>query len=99
MSAAVRSLFQEAAMKSSAPMLDERSSPSNDNVIERDVTDAVLSVEEAAAFLHVGRNTIYGLVGRNKIPHQRLGKAIRFSRVALMAWLASWSLKDAREGK
>jgi excisionase family DNA binding protein len=57
----------------------------------------VLDVEETARLLRVGRNTIYELVGRNEIPHRRLGKQIRFSRAALMSWLDSWSSRDAKE--
>lgn len=59
--------------------------------------DAVLDVEQTARLLRVGRNTIYELVGRNEIPHRRLGKQIRFSRAALMSWLGSWSSRDAKE--
>ena len=60
--------------------------------------EAVLAVEDVAALLRVGRNTIYSLVARNKIPHRRLGKAIRFSRTAVMSWLStSWQV--AREGE
>ena len=46
--------------------------------------DAVLDVPQVATLLGVGRNTIYTLVARNAIPHRRLGKAIRFSRAAVM---------------
>ena len=42
-------------------------------------------------------HTIYALVARNQIPHRRLGKAIRFSRAAVMSWLSSWSSQDAKE--
>lgn len=63
------------------------------NVDDRDVLD----VPQVAQLLGVGRNTIYALVARNAIPHRRLGKAIRFSRAAVMSWLASWSSRDAEE--
>lgn len=59
----------------------------------------VLDVLQVASLLDVGRNTIYTLVARNQIPHRRLGKAIRFSRAAVMSWLASWSSRDAKEGQ
>jgi excisionase family DNA binding protein len=59
--------------------------------------DPVLDVEDVARLLRVGRNTVYDLVGRNEIPHRRLGKQIRFSRDAVMSWLASWSSRDAKE--
>lgn len=58
----------------------------------------VLDVPQVASLLCVGRNTIYGLVARNEIPHRRLGKAIRFSRAAVMSWLSLWSSRDAKEG-
>lgn len=59
----------------------------------------VLDVPAVARLLRVGRNTIYALVARDQIPHRRLGKAIRFSRAAVMSWLASWSSRDAKEGQ
>lgn len=57
----------------------------------------VLDVPQVAGLLGVGRNTIYALVAKNQIPHRRLGKAIRFSRAAVMSWLSSWSSQDAKE--
>lgn len=57
----------------------------------------VLDVPQVASLLAVGRNTIYGLVARNQIPHRRFGKSIRFSRAAVMSWLSSWSSQDAKE--
>ena len=62
-------------------------------------TSDVLDVPQVASLLSVGRNTIYSLVARNQIPHRRLGKAIRFSRTAVMQWLSSWSSQDAKEGQ
>jgi excisionase family DNA binding protein len=60
--------------------------------------DVVLTVDDVAALTRVGRNTIYSLVARNQIPHRRMGKQIRFSRAAVMSWLAtSWQV--AKEGK
>lgn len=60
-------------------------------------TRDVLDVPQVASLLAVGRNTIYALVAKDQIPHRRLGKAIRFSRTAVMRWLSSWSSWDARE--
>jgi excisionase family DNA binding protein len=67
---------------------------------DADATDAsdVVNVEAIARLLRVGRNTVYTLVARNAIPHRRLGKQIRFSRAAIMRWLASWSSQGAKEG-
>ena len=61
--------------------------------------DDVLDVEGATQLLRIGRNTIYELVGRNEIPHRRLGKQIRFSRAVIMRWLDPWSSQDAKEGQ
>ena len=60
--------------------------------------DVALDVPQVASLLSVGRNTIYALVAKNQIPHRRLGKAIRFSRAAVMSWLStSWQV--AKEGR
>ena len=47
----------------------------------------------------LGLRVIYDSVGRNEIPHRRIGKQIRFSRPAIMRWLDSWSSQGAKEGK
>jgi excisionase family DNA binding protein len=45
----------------------------------------VMTVEEGAAFLRIGRNALYDAIGRGEVPHRRIGKAIRLSRAALGA--------------
>jgi excisionase family DNA binding protein len=70
----------------------------NDESIDGDGVDDVLTVEDVAALLKVGRNAIYEAVGRNEVPCRRIGKQIRFSRRGIMRWLASWSLQGAQEG-
>jgi excisionase family DNA binding protein len=47
----------------------------------------VMTVEEGAAFLRVGRNALYDAIGRGEVPHARIGKTIRLSRAALVRWL------------
>jgi len=49
--------------------------------------DDILTVEQAAKFLRVGRNAVYDAIGRGEIPHRRIGRSIRLSRVALLRWL------------
>lgn len=51
------------------------------------MTDDVLTVEEGAALLRIGRNALYDAIGRGDVPHGRIGKTIRLSRRALMRWL------------
>jgi excisionase family DNA binding protein len=70
------------------------------------MTGDVLDVREAAEFLKMGRNAVYEAVSRNEIPHRRIGRSIRFSRAALLAWLGCpdratvdpWSEQVAGEG-
>ena len=47
----------------------------------------VMTVEEAAVFLRIGRNALYDAIGRGDVPHRRIGKTIRLSRSALVQWL------------
>ena len=39
-----------------------------------------LSPEELAAYLQLGRNTVYDLLRRNEIPHRRFGRQIRIHK-------------------
>jgi excisionase family DNA binding protein len=48
----------------------------------------VMTIEEAASFLRVSKNTVYGYVRRGIIPARKIGKVWRLSRVALEAWLS-----------
>lgn len=57
-------------------------------------TDDVLDIGGASELLHVSRDALYVEVGRNAIPHRRIGKLIRFSRTALLRWLDAPTHKD-----
>jgi len=48
----------------------------------------ILCADEVAAWFGVDRKTVYNAAARCEIPHQRLGKRMLFSRVALVSWLA-----------
>jgi excisionase family DNA binding protein len=48
----------------------------------------IMCADDVASWLRVDRKTIYNAAARGKIPHQRLGKRLLFSRAALVAWLA-----------
>jgi excisionase family DNA binding protein len=61
-------------------------------------TDDVLDIKEACALLKVSRNVLYDACARAKVPHQRIGRQIRFSRQALVRWLGSCSSNAAPEG-
>ena len=46
--------------------------------------DEILTLEEAAAFLKVGKRTLYYHIERGSIPFLKAGRLIRFSRRALL---------------
>lgn len=48
----------------------------------------ILCADQVAAWFGVDRKTVYTAAAQNKIPHQRLGKRVLFSRHALVSWLA-----------
>jgi excisionase family DNA binding protein len=60
--------------------------------------DDVLTVEEAAKLLRVGRNALYDAIGRGEVPHLRVGKLIRLSRAAVMRSLTSCGQQLAKKG-
>jgi len=60
-------------------------SATDDSGVPQD--DDILTVEQAAKFLRLGRNAVYDAIGRGEIPHRRIGRSIRLSRVALLRWL------------
>ncbi|MGH9421884.1 MAG: helix-turn-helix domain-containing protein, partial [Thermoanaerobaculia bacterium] len=56
-----------------------------------DPSQSLLTVEEAAAVLRIGRNMCYELIRQGQIPHVRLGRLIRVPRFGLEAWIAQQS--------
>lgn len=61
--------------------------PADDPAPTGEPSGDVLTVEEAAVFLRIGRNALYDAIGRGDVPHRRIGKTIRLSRTALVQWL------------
>jgi excisionase family DNA binding protein len=55
---------------------------------ETSVNEALWTVREAAAFLRLGRNTIYEWAASGKLPSVRLGSRIRFQPSVLRRWVA-----------
>lgn len=53
------------------------------------------TVKQAAAFLDLAEQTIYGLTSRNEIPHYKRGKKLYF----LKAELEKWMLENRRSVK
>ncbi|MBI3129507.1 MAG: helix-turn-helix domain-containing protein [Candidatus Tectomicrobia bacterium] len=49
---------------------------------------AVLTVDELAEFLRVGRDTVYQAIAKGEIPGAcRIGRTIRISRDAMLDWV------------
>ncbi len=46
----------------------------------------IMTVDEAALFLRVGRSQLYDAIGRGDVPHRRIGRSIRLSRTELVRW-------------
>jgi len=54
---------------------------------EQQELPAVLTVEDMAAYLRIGRGKAYELVHQRQVPHVRVGRYIRIPREALLRWL------------
>ncbi len=52
-----------------------------------EVSAEVLTVDQVADLLGLGRNTVYEAANRGEIPHRRVGRRLIFSRSAVMQWL------------
>jgi len=49
----------------------------------------VMTAEQAAQFLQIDEKLVLEMAEANKLPGRRLGKVWRFSRTALVQWLAT----------
>ncbi|HVE91934.1 MAG TPA: helix-turn-helix domain-containing protein [Actinomycetota bacterium] len=49
----------------------------------------VLTVQEAAAFLRIGRDAVYAAVRKGELPAIRIGRYVRFNRDRLRAFAGS----------
>jgi excisionase family DNA binding protein len=52
------------------------------------LAEPLLDAREAAKLLHVPRSTLYELVRSRGLPHVKVGRGLRFTRVGLAAWVA-----------
>ena len=51
------------------------------------LAEPLLDANEAARLLKVPRSTLYELVRSRGLPHVRVGRALRFTRVDLGEWI------------
>lgn len=56
----------------------------------------ILTIEEAAALLQMGKRSVYKLIKEEKIPHRKVLNKYRFDRQSLIRWVAE---KDDRKEK
>ena len=52
-----------------------------------EAADQLLTIGEAATFLHLSVPTLYGRVSNSTIPHSKAGKRLYFSRKELTDWI------------
>ncbi len=58
-----------------------------ENSQKEDLTDKFLTVPEAAKFLGLAVQTIYGLISRKEIPSMKRQKRVYFSKAQLTKWI------------
>lgn len=57
----------------------------------------LLTIQQAAEFLHLSVPTIYGHVSKSVIPHSKRGKRLYFSKGELTAWIQAGRKKTTAE--
>lgn len=55
----------------------------------RDISGPILTLDEVASYLKVGKRTVYRLVSEGKIPAFKVGGTWRFRQTELDQWIAS----------
>lgn len=60
-------------------------------------TDQLLTIKEAAEFLHLSVPTLYGYVSRSAIPVSKQGKRLYFSKQELTEWVKTGRKKTIAE--
>ena len=55
--------------------------------------DAVMTIEELAAYLKVSKSTLYKLCAENKLPGQKVGRHWRFHKAVVDRWLGDKTAK------
>lgn len=58
------------------------------------MAEKFLTVDEVAEYLSLSRATIYQWASEKRIPHYRMGRAIRFKQAEVEAWLLEKCKRD-----
>ena len=64
----------------------------------KDDTGEIFTLDEVAAYLKVGKRTVYRLAAAKKIPAFKVGGTWRFRRADLERWIAGRTGKAAFDG-
>lgn len=59
--------------------------------------DDLLTIEQAAEFLHLSKPTIYSKCSRNELPYMKRGKRLYFLREQLMEYIKAGQHETKRE--
>ena len=59
--------------------------------------DEILSLKELTAYLKLPRSTVYYMCRMGKIPSVKLGKQLRFRKVAVDQWLEKMEKERAKQ--
>jgi excisionase family DNA binding protein len=62
-------------------------------------SDAVMTIDELAAYLRIAKSTLYRLAQAGKVPGQKVGRHWRFHRATIVQWLARHPEFASKEGK
>jgi len=60
-------------------------------------TDELMDVDQASKFLHLAKQTLYGLTSERLIPYLKRGKRIYFKREELLNWVNQGKIKTRDE--
>ncbi len=63
----------------------------------REKESEVLTVDEAAEFLNLARQTLYGLTSKRAVPFYKKNKRLYFKKIELLAWVEEGKKKMQRE--
>ena len=55
--------------------------------VEQADPDKLLNIDEAAQYLSLAKQTLYGFTSRGVIPHLKRGKRLYFKKTTLLKWV------------
>ena len=65
----------------------------------KDETGEILTLDDVAAYLKVGKRTVYRLAAAKKIPAFKVGGTWRFSRADIDSWIKQQSMDALDTGR